>query len=73
MFTGLSENNMTLIARKLSKKHFTPVQEEVSADIPKIRCESFKRMVQGINWHDVLTGKNFEEDCKRFSFITEHY
>lgn len=67
MLTGLSEHNLTLKARKLTKKCFIPfVQEQESLIIPKNMQDGFKSAVQNIDWEAVLMGNSLEDDCQRF-------
>ncbi len=67
MLTGLSDHSLTLIARTLTKKHFTPVvQKQESYSIPKNMQDGFKSAVQSINWETVLLGKSSEDDSKIF-------
>ena len=67
MLTGLSDHNLTLIARKLTKKRFTPfVQEQESLSIPKNMQDGFKSAVQNIDWEAVLMGNSLENDSQGF-------
>ena len=61
--TGLSDHNLTLGARKLTKKRFHPyLTENVFIGIPRGKQESFKNTVQQIEWDNVIRGTDSEED-----------
>ena len=54
MVTGLFDHNLTLVARKLSNKWFSPGAKEYEFfGIPN-KQENFKSVVQQIEWDDLL-------------------
>ncbi|OOO00385.1 MAG: hypothetical protein ATN35_07545 [Epulopiscium sp. Nele67-Bin004] len=66
MLTGLSDHNLTLIARKLTKRRFTAfVQEGESLIIPRNKQDGFKSAVQNIDWEAVLVGNSLENNSQR--------
>ncbi|XP_056291865.1 uncharacterized protein LOC130207340 [Pseudoliparis swirei] len=68
MVTGLSDHNLTLVARKLTSKRFRPlVREDESFRIPKRNLDIFHHTIQLIDWDDLLLGIDIEEDSKAFS------
>lgn len=68
MVTGLSDHNLTLVARKLSNKRFsTSAKEYESFGIPKNKQENFKSAVEQIEWDDLLLGIDHDEDSQIFS------
>lgn len=67
MLAGLSDHNLILVARKLSKKRFGhPVRELEYVGIPKNQQEGFKSAVQQIDWDHILLRTNCEMDCESF-------
>ena len=61
MITGLSDHNLTLVVRKLTKKRFSSsTKEHESIRIPKNMQESFKNTIHSFNWNDLLFGKKPE-------------
>ena len=68
MVTGLSDHNLTLVARKLTDKRFCPFAKEYeSFGIPKNEQENFNSAVQQIDQDDLLLGICPEEDSQIFS------
>lgn len=70
MVTGLSDHNLTLIARKLTKQRFnTPINKKpYRVGISKGNITEFENAIEGINWSDCLEGTDVEE--KRQSVIS---
>lgn len=68
MVTGLSDHNLSLVARKLTNKRFRPsVRDHESFRIPKHKQENFIYAVQQIDWDDLLLGIDNEEDSQKVS------
>lgn len=69
MFTGLSDHNLLLAVRKLSKKRFSvcTVKEQESFRIPNKDQETFKNTVNRFNWDFLLTEKEVNEGSKILS------
>lgn len=65
---GLSDHNLVLVARKLSKKRFgvSTVKEQESFRILKDQ-EHLKNTVNNTNWDSLLTGKDVYEGSKILS------
>ena len=67
MVTGLSDHNLTLIARKLRKSRFNlycckPDQLRIS----KSELNYFENAIKGINWNDLLSYTDVETDSQVF-------
>ena len=68
MITGLSDHNLTLVVRKLTKKRFSSsTKEHESIKTPKNMQECFKSTIHSFNWNDLLLGKNLSEGSQIFS------
>ena len=68
MVTGLSDHNLTLVARKLTSKRFSPYAREYeSLRIPRNKMDNFKSALQQIDWDDLLLGIDYEQDSQIFS------
>lgn len=66
--TGLSDHNLTLLSRKLTKKRFHHSNKPVEQlRIPKNEMDNFQKAVQQTNWTDIFTGNNIEEVSRMFS------
>lgn len=66
--TGLSDHNLILMSRKLTKKRFTrPCKPMEQPRIPKREFVHFERAVQQTNWADILNRNSVEADCKLFT------
>lgn len=66
MLAGLSDHNLILVARKLSKMRFRScIREREFVGIPQNKQESFKNAVQRIDWNHILLGS----DCDKNSGI----
>lgn len=67
LITGLSDHNMTLTVRKLTKKRLQyfgkPVFEKIQFIIPKSRIMQFERELKNINWEQIMTLDDVEECC----------
>lgn len=66
---GLSDHNLVLVARKLSKKRFgvSTVKEQESFRILSKDQEHLKNTVNNTNWDSLLTGKDVHEGSKILS------
>lgn len=69
MITGLSDHNLTLVARKLTKKRFSPsnTKEHEALRIPINMQEHFKSTIHSFKWNDLLLGKDLSEGSQIFS------
>lgn len=68
LLTGLSDHNMTLIARKLTKKR-TIYQREIiknSYGIRKHDMNAFKEELSQTDWRDVLFIDDIDASCESF-------
>ena len=68
MVTGLSDHNLTLIARKLSKSrlNLSTVRKPDQLRIPKSELNYFEKAIKGINWNDLLSYTDVEADSQVF-------
>lgn len=68
MVTGLSDHNLTLISRKLTKKRFnlTTTPKSSYFRIPKCDQDDFGAAINGINWCDLMSGTNVETGSHLF-------
>ena len=77
MISGLSDHNLTLGARKLTKKRFSySTKEHESLRFPKNMQEHFKNTIHSFNWNVLLLGKDLSEgshlfSCKVQSIVTD--
>lgn len=71
MFTGLSDHNLILVARKRSNKRFSPCCEYESLRIPRNKQENFKNVFHQTEWSDLTSGTDLEEDSQIFSKVVE--
>ena len=70
--TGVSDHNLTLVARKLTKKRFQPnLTENEFIGIPRCKQESFNNTVQQVEWDNVIRGTDSEEDTQKFTKTLE--
>ncbi len=68
MLTGLSDHNMILVTRKLTKKRFSSFVKKCEFfGIPKNKQENFKGAIQQIEWDNLLLGIDYEEDSEIFT------
>ena len=67
MLTGLSDHNLIVVARKLNSKRFKPLAASESHTIPRNEQHNFKTSIQQVNWNELLSGSNLEQDCLTFS------
>ena len=58
MVTGLSDHNLTLIARKLTKSHFhlKPNTKSSQLRVPKSDVDGFDGEIKNINWDQIIAG-----------------
>lgn len=71
LITGLSNHNLTLVARKLTKKRFqntvpTPHHTKVLC-IPKSKQDIFDNEINNMDWSDLLSSENLELSCQVFT------
>lgn len=64
MVTGLSDHNLTLIARKLTKSrfHLKPNTKSSQLRIPKRDVDEFDREIKNINWDQIMAGADVDKD-----------
>lgn len=66
LITGLSDHNLTLMARKVNGKKCSIYDQSInSMKIPKNKKEHFKNAVQSIKWDDLMKSDNLD--------YTSHY
>jgi len=70
LITGLSDHNLTLVARKLTKNRF---KNNISSCrnnalcIPKCKQDTFNTEIHNLDWGDVLSSENLEHSCQLFT------
>jgi len=65
--TGLTDHNLILFSRKLTKNRFrTNKYHFQHTRIPKSELENFHMTINKVNWNEIITGRNVEEDSERF-------
>ena len=66
--TGLSDHNLTLVSRKLSKNRFnlTTTKKQTYLRIPKAEQHNFEEAINGIDWSSILSGADVENDSHLF-------
>lgn len=67
LITGLSDHNLTLVARQLSKKRLrnnTPEGKQYISLIPKTHMQHLETGFRETHWENVVKGKNCEQACK---------
>ena len=64
MVTGLSDHNLTLIARKLTKSHFHLKSNTKPSQlrIPKHDIDDFDREIKNIHWNQIIAGADVDTD-----------
>ena len=73
MVTGLSDHNLTLIARKLSKYRFnlSTVRKPDPLRIPKSELNHFENIIKGIIWNDLLSYTKYVEADSQSGFCPQ--
>lgn len=68
MLTGLSDHNITLLVRKLTKKQFAKSTKtnQIDDKIPKKEMINFENAINQIDWSDLLTSEDIENSCSTF-------
>jgi len=69
LITGLSDHNLTLVARKLTKNRFknnTVTSNNVFHCIPKGKLIAFNEEIAGLKWNDILTSRDIDYGCNTF-------
>lgn len=66
MLTGISDHNLIMVTRKLSKKRFKPLAATEIYRIPKQEQQNFNS-IKEVNWYELLTGKNLDEDSSNMA------
>lgn len=66
--TGLSDHNLTLISRKLSRNRFnlSSTKKPSYFRIPKADQDNFDTAIKEIKWCDLLSGMDVETDSQQF-------
>lgn len=74
MITGLSDHNLILVARKLTNRRFqSPANREPELRrIPKNELQNFRDTIQGLNWNDLISGANLEEESQTLLSIVQN-
>ena len=69
LLTALSDHNLTLVARKLTKNRFqnTTHHTEIISRIPKAKQLAYESEINGINWEDVLSSEDLDHGCDLFA------
>lgn len=69
MITGLSDHNLSLVTRKLTRKRFSPsnTKEHEALIIPINMQEHFKSTIHSFKWTDLLLEKDLSEGSQIFS------
>lgn len=69
MITGLSDHNLSLVTRKLTRKRFSPsnTKEHEALRIPITMQEHFKSTIHSFKWTDLLLEKDLSEGSQIFS------
>ena len=64
MVTGLSDHNLTLIAKKLTKSrfHLKPNIKSSQLRIPKRDVDEFDREIKNTNWDQIIAGVDVDND-----------
>lgn len=69
MVTGLSDHNLTLVARKLTKNRFkNNIVTSTNAFhcIPKGKLVAFDEEIADLKWNDILSSKDIDYGCNTF-------
>ncbi len=68
MLTGLSDHNLTLVTRKLTKKrfHLCASEKKEIITIPKSKYKNFVAAANQIQWDDILPLVDYEKDSQIF-------
>ncbi|KAG7526776.1 hypothetical protein JOB18_045141 [Solea senegalensis] len=71
LITGLSDHNLTLVARKLTSKRFkinASASRHTNVNcIPKSKQETFDNEINNLDWGDILSSENLENSCQLFT------
>ena len=64
MVTGLSDYNLTLVARKLTKScfHLKPNTKSSQLRIPKCDVDEFDREIKNTNWDQIIAGVHVDNE-----------
>jgi len=73
MLTGLSDHNLTLVTRKLTKKRFHPwtSNKKGTTTIPKSKYQNFLDAANQIQWDDILPLVDSDKDNQTFLITLE--
>lgn len=66
LLTGLSDHNMTMVVRKLTKQRlpkFTNESKQGNLGIPKIKLTQVKNDLDHLDWNNVLQSNDLENCC----------
>ncbi len=69
LITGLSDHNLTLVARKLTKNRFknnVTTSSNVFCCIPKGKLAEFNEEIASLKWDDILSSQDVEYGCNTF-------
>lgn len=69
LLTAISDHNLTLVARKLTKNRFhnTPHHTEIISHIPKAKQLAYESEINGLDWEDVLSTEDLDHGCDLFA------
>jgi len=69
LITGLTDHNMTLVVRKLTKKRFinhNKAENKMKTGIPKAKMNSFENELNQINWNSTITETDLNLSASKF-------
>lgn len=68
LVTGLSDHNLTLCARKLTKNRFrnSETKRTIRQSIPRAKQEEFVSEINSLKWDDVLSSNDLDYCCDTF-------
>ena len=68
MLTGLSDHNITLLVRKLTRKRLgnSTIRNQFYEKIPKNEIVNLENAINQIDWSDLLTNRDTEVSCSTF-------
>ena len=67
MLTGLSDHNITLMVRKLTRKRFANTKSNLLYEtIPKNELNNLENAIKGTDWSTILDNEDTEDSCCTF-------
>lgn len=75
MVTGLSDHNLIIIARKLTKNRSYLISNTKPCQfrIPKNDVCEFEKAIKNINWNELISGANIDVDTRVFIYNSKYY